>query len=659
MNEKRTEKESLYYWLVRIFAAFIRAMPLGMALWTGRRVGSAGYYLDKKHRALAYSNLKVAFAREKKPAEIRRIVKRLFKSYGQNMIELLRLPLITPEKVREHVRIEGEEHLQAALDERKGVIMLAMHFGSWELASFSCSTLGAVYKVMVKPQTRYSRLDELLNSYREAGGSVVLERGMGTREVIKSLKNNEIIGMVVDQGGKDGMLVDFFGRQASLSVGAVRMGLKLETPICFSIIIREGRRHRLVIHPPFHLVKTGDAESDVRCNLQSVVRIMEDYIRRYPWEYMWFYKIWKYSKEANIVVLDDGRKGHLNQALCMSQKIEEALRERGINSCTMTEEVVFKNRFSSLMITLISFLSHPSFCQGRLRLLKWFLKRECFLRLVKVKADYVISCGSTAAGVNFLLSRDHAAKSVSILRPGILGLRRFDAVVLPVHEKVAARRSAKTRIVRTHGAPNLVTKDAMSRAADGLKDRFENLRFGRTTKIGILIGGDTKKKAIMNSKIRLLLRQIKEVSERVDADILLTTSRRTPAPLEAFVKREFKGFSRCQLMIIPSEDDVPHAVNGILGLADILVVTGDSISMVSEAASSGRNTIVLPLEDRSPGSASRRHAVFLEHLSRQGYILLGEEKHLLTNIIEMVKKKIRTKQLDDNAVLLDAARHII
>ena len=74
------------------------------------------------------------------------------------------------------------------------------------------SILGHPYKVIVKSQQRFSKLDELLNSYRECGGSSVVTRGRGTREIIESLGKNDIVGMVVDQGGKDGTLVKFFSR---------------------------------------------------------------------------------------------------------------------------------------------------------------------------------------------------------------------------------------------------------------------------------------------------------------------------------------------------------------------------------------------------------------------------------------------------------------
>ena len=50
--------------------------------------------------------------------------------------------------------------------------------------------------------------------------------------------------------------------------------------------------------------------------------------------------------------------------------------------------------------------------------MKYFLTESCYEDLMKYKADFVVSCGSQAAGVNFILSQNHLAKSISILTPG-------------------------------------------------------------------------------------------------------------------------------------------------------------------------------------------------------------------------------------------------
>lgn len=652
--------ESVVYYSVRTFGFFIRRLPARVALWIGKGLGMSAYYFDVKHKSRAYANLKMAFARSKSPEEIKRITKTLFKNYGRNLIELLRMPLLTPAKFDQVVMVEGKEHVTESLKKGRGAIILAMHFGSWELASLSCAMLGYPYKVFVKPQKKYSRLDDLLNSYRACGGSVVLSRGAGTRDFVRSLKNNEVIGMVADQGGRDGVLVPFLGRPAMMSVGAIRMGLRLGVPICFSAIIREGgTRHRMIIHKPFDLENTGDMEADVITNLNRVTKVMEHYIRTYPAEYMWFYKIWKYSDETDITILSDGKTGHLRQSQAVVRMVEKALAERHIRAATQIIPIVFKNKFAARFFSFLSALSHPFVYQGRLECLKWFLKEESFRRLTAMKTDFIISCGSSVAGVNNLLSRENSAKSIVILKPGLLGYGRFDLVVLPQHD-APKLKSGKNLFAVTHAAPNLVTPEYLQDQTYALLDRYSHLKDNLRPKIGLFIGGDARTVFLSDRQVKALIRQIKEAAQAINRDVLITTSRRTPRRIEQLLYNEFKKHPSCPLFIAANQENVPEAVGGILGLSDIAIVSGDSLSMVSEAASSGKNTIVfLPQTRARVLKGANKHEAFIRRLNAQGFVLSSDVHHIGQAIHDVAKGKIHTKRIDDNATILDAVRKVI
>jgi KDO2-lipid IV(A) lauroyltransferase len=656
---KTSVKESLAYYAVKIFGGLIRCLPHRLALAIGRVVGVVAYYLDVRHKALVLANLKIAFSSHKSPDEIKQIAKRLFQNFGQNFIELLRLPLLTRDSFFHHVTVEGREHVSEALKGGKGVILLAMHFGSWELAGVAGAMMERPYKVIVKPQRRYKQLDDLLNSFRRAGGSMIIERGMGTREFIKSLKNNEIVAMVADQGGKSGMLVPFFDRQASMSVGAIRMGLKLNVPICFVVIYREGQRHRLIIHKPLELERSADPQEDVRHNLIKATRLMESYIREHPDEYMWFYKIWKYSRESTAVILSDQRTGHLQQSRAVGMALEGALQERSIALTTKMVDVKYRNSLRARCLSLLSLLGLEIFYQGRLSFLRWFLDEDSFQRLMSIKADFIISCGSSIASLNYLLSVDQQAKSIAVLRPGILPYNRFDLVILPEHDRRLGReRGAK--VVYTKGAPNLITPQLLEEHREALLKRFSHLKQGDNVKIGLLLGGDAKDYTLEKRKIRMVIHQIKEVAEEIRADILVTTSRRTSTQIENLCLRELKKYPACRLLVIANRNPVAEAMGGILGLADILVVSGDSISMVSEAATSGKNTIVFPVAANSQIiQRLHKHNHFIEGMHAQGYVLCSDPQNLKRAIYDVFKGKIHLKAMEDQSLIVRGIRHII
>lgn len=623
-------------------------------------IGIIVYYFAFRYRRQAYANIRKAFVEKKSPDEIKQITKDLFKNYGQNFIELFRMPLMNRERFGELIEVQGKENIDAALKKGRGVILLAMHFGSWEIASLSCGLLGYPYKMFANPQAKHSRLDGLLNSYRSAGGSVILSEGMGPRDFVRSLKNNEVIGMVVDQGGKEGVHVPFFGRKASMSVGAIRMGLKMDVPICFSVIVRQGQgKHRMIIHPPLALHNSGNQEQDIKGNLKTVIRLMQEYIIKYPSEYMWFYKIWKYSRERKMVIISDGKTGHLRQSETTVKLMSKILYERDMPFTQEKVRVCFKSKLSSRVFSIMSRYYIPFLYQGQLGFLKWFLTKNSFEQVSKITADYIISCGSSVAGLNNFLASDYKAKSIVILRPGLLDIKRFDLAILPKHD-IFSQEKDLPNIAATHAAPNLITKVYIQEQRDLLLNRFSHLKTNLRFKIGVFIGGNAKDVFVTERQIKILSRQLEEVARELKVKILITTSRRTPQRIEQMLHKQFKKNACCPLLILANQDNVPEAVGGILGLSDLVVVSGDSISMVSEAASSGKSTIVFSPETRAKVlKIPNKHQRFIDRLNERGFIRSTTVQHVGQAIYDLRKNKMYTRILDDNKIILEAVRKII
>ncbi len=650
---------SLVYWIVKFLGVLIRALPVSFAHALGRRIGNIGYYLDIKHKSLAYANLKIAFAKTKKPSEIKRIVKELFRHFGMNVVDFLRLPLIRKQGVENFITLKGREHVEQGLKKGKGVILLAMHFGSWEISSLMGDLLDHPYRVIVNPQKRFNRLDQLLNSYRGCGGSTIITRGSGTREVIESLRRNEVIGMVVDQGGKRGSLIKFFGREASMSVGAIRLGMKMGTPVCFSIIIRKpDGKHELIIHPPLELRNTGETESDLQYNLEPVMQMMEHYIRLYPYGYIWFYKIWKYSKETAAVIIHDGKTGHIRQSQAVALQLEKALLERGIHCATEVIEIHFKNRLAKCILAFLSLISNANFLQGRMRYFKWFLNKESFRKISSIKADYVISCGSAAAYVNYILSSDCRAKAISVLTPGILPMRKFRLIILPQHDRhMVLKRKADVLITRV--AINLVSEDYLKSQTHSLLKKCSQLKTEEKY-IGVFIGGKSKRNYLTLEQTAITIEQLRQAATRYHVKILCTTSRRTPPLIASLMEKEFRHDSLCALLICANKENIPEAVGGILGLSDIVVVSGDSISMISESVSAGKKTIVLlPEERKTVFPVRNKHKEFIDRLFYQNHVWKTEEKHLLSSISEIMEGHLKVKGIRDDEKLLQAMKRVI
>ena len=631
------------YLLIRIFGLIVISLPLKFDFILGRAIGILGYYLLKKKRRLVLKNLKTAFACDYSLEEIRRIARKAFISLALNIIETLYIPRIDYRYINKHIRIENQKYLDDALEKGTGAILLAYHMGNWELANITCGLQGYTYKVIVNEQ-RYPLLNELLNRYRESKGCKTISRGVALREILRALKDNEVVAMVGDQGGREGYFSNFFGLSTSTPTGFVRFALNTGARIIPAIIIRERRfYHRIILEKPLEIEgkdNAGNDEQNLEYYLAESNKLLERYVSLYPQEYFWFYKIWKYSPDRQVVILSDGKSGHLGQAQAVLKTVYRLPFTVYHNSI----EIRFRNQFFKV-------LAQVCFLFG-LDLSELCLVRESYIALKKAHPDLVISCASNLANINLALARENLAKSICIMNPGLAGIKGFNLVIMPKHDRPPKRKN----IVVTLGALNVIDEDYLKRQAEILEANIGGI--GKKKSICLLIGGDTNKYKMTKSIIQRLSREIKKTSLDLDADILITTSRRTPDAIEELLRQEFANFNNCRLLVIANEKNIPQAVGGIMAIADFIVVSAESISMVSEAASSGKHTGVFKLKPRGLNFRTR-HELFLNNLQAQGYIHIMNVNTIADEIKYILQAGPGTKRLNDRLLVEEALKRLL
>jgi Kdo2-lipid IVA lauroyltransferase/acyltransferase len=659
--------------LFKAISFFTFFLPLNVSLFLGRRLGDLIYLFDARHRAIACANIKKAVALNNDFRMSAKITRRVYRSFGQNLIEVSFIPRINKRYLEKYIHIENRHYIDAAFKRGKGVIFLAAHEGSWELSNIICANLGFPFVFFMRDQG-FPRLNALLNSYRLKQGAKLIHKQAGLRQLIEVLQSNQSIGLTVDQGGKNGEVVRFFGKAASMSTGAVKLALKYDCSIIPVFYTRlKGPYIKLILDQVYTVTKSGSAQNDLRDNLQKLVNIYEKYIRQYPYEYLWTYKVWKYGKEREILILSDGKPGHLRQSESAAKLINRQLAVRGIKSTLTVCEVKFRSNLARLMSSGMAIFSSKYQCQGCLR---HTLGKESWQGLINIKPDIIISTGDKLSAVNYILAKENQAKSIVVMRPVNLSLNKFDLVIIPQHDCPEGRGLAsdsqshrlegraclparqglvsKKNVVVTEGALNLID-------ADYLRESSERLRQSGLLRcpllnpcIGVLIGGNSKKFSINRQAIIELASQIKQSAEELNADILVSTSRRTPLEAEQAIKNEFTSYPRCKLLIIANENNHADAVGGILGLGRIIISSPESISMISEAVMAARYVIVF-----KAAGLSRKHQRFLKNYEEQRYIYLKQIAELADSIKEIWKNKPELNLPDDNLKVSEALNKIL
>ncbi len=640
--------------IARFFNLFLSALPIGAALGIGRFFGAIAYFVNYKRAKVAYANMRAAFAGEKEPAEIRRLVKSLYGNFGQTLVEIVRMPSIDKSYMEKYIKVEGFDKIKQTLEKWHGVIFLTGHFGNWELCSIASALRGYPIFVLAREQ-KMARLNNLLNMARESKGCKVIKKGMAAREIYEHLKNNGIVGILSDQdAGKKGVFINFFGRPTSSPRGAFALARKTGALIIPAFAVRTGGPyHTIFLESPIEVSNDDNSDHSEFKSMQKFASLLESYIRKTPEQWLWLHKRWKSTPLRKVVILSDGKKGHLNQSLSVFGKIKESRCEFGCNDID-TEQKIIEIRYKSGLKRLLLTVSAPllsNFCLLRMKLLKYCLENGSYDEIKSAYADIVISCGSGTAAANILIARENCAKNVIVMRPSLLSPRNFDIVIMPEHD----RPPRGENVVKTIGMPNTITPKKMESDLKALEEAAE-LNSGKN--IALFIGGDNKNYSVDAPLIKNVAENVLAAARELGAGILVTTSRRTSGEVNGLLKAELGGNDLVKLLIIAGEQNPEWAVGGILGASSIAVVSGESTSMLSEAASSGRHVIAFRPR-RKPGGRGNKHEVFLKRLSSAGFIHISEPDSLKDDIIGLMESEEEPKKLNDNEKIYEAVKKIV
>lgn len=355
-----------------------------------------------------------------------------------------------------------------------------------------------------------------------------------------------------------------------------------------------------------------------------------------------------------VLVLNDGKAGHLNQSLAVARQIQKARQLYHGRQMEDTKIVVvtvaFKSAFRRALLSAAAVFATWR-CHGRTGLLKFCLEENSYDSLMKAYSEFLVSCGSSLSAVNIFMAKENDAKNIVIMKPNIpFCLGKYSLALIPKHDIPPHAKN----VVETTIAPNLVDKDRI--AGDGDKIRGVTGLCGGDI-IGLFIGGDNPEFSLSPRVASNAIDSILRFCETRNAHLLVTTSRRTSPEVEDLLRQRLKAHPRCKLLVLANERNLEGAVGGILHLSRIAIVSEESVSMVSEAVSSGRKVVVFELEKRTSGVT--KHEKALRDLEAQGCLAISRP-YALSEALEQAWNDARpVKRLDDEAKILEAVRRLI
>ena len=272
--------------------------PLSRAFAIG--IGQVVYLLHFRLRQVGMRNLAMVFP-EKTVAERGRILRGVFTSLGRQLAELCQFPKYTAQNIDEVVAYDGLENYERAYAGGKGVLFLTAHFGGWELSAFAHSLHGHWLHVVMRPMDN-EYLDCLLQRYRSMHGNKPVAKDDFVRGLLAAMKAGETVGILMDTNmtPPQGIFVDFFGIPACTASGLARIALRTDAAVVPGFTIWDPflGKYRLRFDPALQLIRTGHLEADIAANTQMFTKVIEDYVRKYPDQWLWVHRRWKTRPEG-------------------------------------------------------------------------------------------------------------------------------------------------------------------------------------------------------------------------------------------------------------------------------------------------------------------------------------------------------------------------
>ncbi len=287
-------REYLEYAIVWALLKALGAIPRPVARAAGARMAALLLVLRPSLQRVARQNLKLVFpdwTARKRRAVIRGMVRQL----GWMAAEFAHFPDYTKANIEKIVLLDGFENFASAQDRGKGVLFLTGHMSAWELAPFAQALFGHPLHFLVRAIDN-PRVDGLITKYRCLSGNLPIEKNQSARAVLKVLAANGTVGILADHNTlpAEGVFVNFFGIPACTTAGLARFALHTDAAVVPGFLHWDQalRKYRLSFEPAVELVRTGDDAADIHENTQRFTRAIENYVRRYPDQWLWLHRRW-------------------------------------------------------------------------------------------------------------------------------------------------------------------------------------------------------------------------------------------------------------------------------------------------------------------------------------------------------------------------------
>jgi KDO2-lipid IV(A) lauroyltransferase len=290
-------RHRLEFAFARTVEACLHLMPMTAVRACGGALGAMVAFVDRFHRRIALENLGRAFP-SRSSGENADVCRGMFMHFGRLLLELIRFSALTQEQMLERVDVEGQDHVDQAYRQGKGVLYFTGHFGYWEIQAIAFALHAEPISVVARPLDN-PYLHAMLERIRTCTGNTVIYRQGGLRRVLRDLQSNRGVAMLIDQHlHSDAVSVEFFNRPAATTSALAALALRTGAPVIpvFAFPL-PGGRYRLIYDCPVPAPESTGPDA-IREFTQRCTDVLEMYVRRDPHLWLWMHRRWRDGEPA-------------------------------------------------------------------------------------------------------------------------------------------------------------------------------------------------------------------------------------------------------------------------------------------------------------------------------------------------------------------------
>jgi len=274
--------------------AFVEGSPYVPYRWLTAFAGFAAratFWLLWRYRRRMEENVAEVFAGEIPAAEERKaLVWRAWLNFTRSVLDTTAVMHFSKERILSTVHLEGEEHIQQALEKGKGVLALSAHLGSFTMIGARLGASGYPFSAVVK-QPADARFTKLVDGYRSQLGIHTISakpRREAVRGILRALRDNQIVLVIADEFKSGDVMVDFLGMKAPAPRGPATLALRTGAVTLPMFATRSaGGQLTLKVSAPIAPILSGDLEASVVATTELYTRHIEAAIRQFPDQWNW------------------------------------------------------------------------------------------------------------------------------------------------------------------------------------------------------------------------------------------------------------------------------------------------------------------------------------------------------------------------------------